>query len=147
MDFSPPTPASNVTPVWFCLDNDDTCKWKSVCTPTRPTTPQNERATPSNRPPSGPRSFALSQNPYRWSSQPQSDVFIADTSHASTPQVQRSCAISVTPVLVPHLFRIATFIGHSGLWKLCLPCICCGDNYSMRLSAMHFNRCFYTLHI
>jgi hypothetical protein len=98
MDFSPPTPASNVTPVRSRLDDDDTRKRKSVCTPTRPTTPQNDRATPSNRPPSGPRSFVLPQNPYRRSSQPQSDVFIADTSRASTPQVQRSHAISVTPV-------------------------------------------------
>eukprot|EP00978_Attheya_sp_CCMP212_P026160 scaffold85538_cov54-Attheya_sp.AAC.2 len=103
MDFSPPTPASNVTPVRSRLDDDDTRKRKSFCMPTRPTTPQNERASPSNRPPSGPRSFVLPQNPHRRSSQPQSDVFIADT-----PHVQRSRAISVTPVTSAKKSRAMT---------------------------------------
>eukprot|EP00978_Attheya_sp_CCMP212_P002100 scaffold4342_cov34-Attheya_sp.AAC.2 len=94
MDSSPLMPASNTTPVRCCSDYDATCKRKSVCMPTRPTPPSNERVTPLNPPHSGPRSFVLPPNPY-WSSQP--NVRIADTYRASTPQLQRLRATSVTP--------------------------------------------------
>eukprot|EP00978_Attheya_sp_CCMP212_P006783 scaffold15786_cov31-Attheya_sp.AAC.1 len=57
MDSLPPMPATNVTPVCCRAVDANNCKWKSVSTPTRPTTPQNEHATPSNRPYPGPRTF------------------------------------------------------------------------------------------
>eukprot|EP00978_Attheya_sp_CCMP212_P034812 scaffold148101_cov62-Attheya_sp.AAC.2 len=94
MDSSPLMPTPNTTPVRCCSDDDDTRKRKSVCTPTRPTPPRNERMTPLNPPQYGPRSFVLPPNPYRLS---QPNAFIADTSCASTPQLQRLSAISVTP--------------------------------------------------
>eukprot|EP00978_Attheya_sp_CCMP212_P015461 scaffold39906_cov57-Attheya_sp.AAC.5 len=94
MDYLPRMPTTNTTPVWCHSDDDDTRKQQSVCTSTQPTPPRNERATPSNPPHSVSRSFVLPPNPYR-SSHP--DVFIADTSRASTPQLKQLSAISVTP--------------------------------------------------